>query len=115
MLALDALTEGYITGQITKFISHVGGAGAALDTGAARDCWTEAWELTRTIVGDRPAPQLIIERATREVASELYARRNAPGGIMQSFGEYGGGTRLARDPRLGALPILAPYVPGGFS
>lgn len=79
-------------------------------------CWGTAAELVNTYVGTRQVPDSVLTRAVLDVASELFHRRNAPGGVMQQFTDLGAApVRMARDPMLGAYPILAPYVGGGFA
>jgi hypothetical protein len=57
-------------------------------------------------------PATIRDNAYLQLASELYARRNAPGGIVTYGGtEVGGGMRLSRDPMASVRATLAPYRP----
>ena len=62
-------------------------------------------------------PAEILERATIEVAAELYHRRSAPNGI-KNFADGFDGTaaiRVARDAMVAARPLLAPYLPLAIS
>lgn len=89
------------------------------------DCWEEAIELVGNHVGGRDAekriaaveliPSSVIARAYLEVGSELFHRRAAPNGISQFASPDGTPVRVARDPMVGAYPILAPYMPPGFA
>ena len=63
----------------------------------------------------RVIPAGVKRRACLEVASELYHRRNAPNGVAQFAALDGAPVRVARDPMLGAYPILNRFVPGGFA
>jgi hypothetical protein len=53
----------------------------------------------------------VLLRAKIECGSELFHRRSAPNGIAQ-FATLDGGSavRVARDPMIGAYPLLTPYV-----
>ncbi|HEX6985194.1 MAG TPA: hypothetical protein VF170_07440 [Planctomycetaceae bacterium] len=56
-----------------------------------------------------------LDRATLEVASDLFTRRNAPGGIIntQFAGPDGAGSqpaRLHRDPLTPAYPLLGRWA-----
>lgn len=81
-------------------------------------CWTEARELVWGYVGvheDR-VPTSVMDRAILEVGAELFHRKQAPGGITQ-FATIDGPSpvRMARDPMLGAYPLLNRWLPGGFA
>lgn len=54
-------------------------------------------------------PAEILALATVEVGAELWARRDAKGGIIAAFVD-GPVTRLARDPMVAAYPLLDPWV-----
>lgn len=65
-----------------------------------------------TLVTDyasKDTPQGMIELAILEVAADLWAKRDARGGILDSPFEGGAPTRLARDPLTAAYPILDRY------
>lgn len=53
-------------------------------------------------------PERIRDLAVKTLGSELWARRNAPGGITQ-WGSDGQPVRLARDPMVSVRSLLAPY------
>lgn len=74
-------------------------------------CWNEAVELVNKFVGTATVPAAVLLRAKIECGSELFHRRSAPNGVAQ-FATLDGGTaiRVARDPMVGAYPILMPYV-----
>lgn len=75
----------------------------------------EAAELVKTFVGDATVPDAVLDRAVLEVGSELYHRRQAPNGIAAGAGLDVAPIRVARDPMVGAYPLLRPYVGGGFA
>lgn len=79
------------------------------------DCWAQADKLVTEFVGDHPVPFDALLRATLEVGSELYHRRSAPSGISQFASMDGTPIRVARDPMVGAYPILRRFLPGGFA
>jgi hypothetical protein len=59
----------------------------------------------------REVPAEIVAIAVNKVAAELWAARDATGGIVSGFTDDGsGGIRLARDPMVAARPVLAPWV-----
>lgn len=64
--------------------------------------------------GQGRVPYQVASRAIVEVASELFHRRNAPNGLAQFAGLEGAPVRVARDPMLGAYPLLTPFVGGGI-
>ncbi len=91
------------------------GAGAS-DAAFVNDCWFEAEALVGQYVGVHVVPDDALKRACLEVGAELFNRRQAPGGITQ-FATVDGPApvRLARDPMLGAYPILDRFLPGAFA
>lgn len=81
------------------------------------ECWDQAHLLVSHFCGafdDVPAD--ILDRARIEVGQELYSRRAAPNGIAQ-YATFEGASaiRVARDPMVGAYPILQPYVGQGIA
>lgn len=79
------------------------------------DVAEEANTLVSGYIGTHAVPQAVAHRAALEVASELHHRRNAPNGIAQFATPDGSPVRVARDPMLGAYPLLNRYLPGGFA
>jgi hypothetical protein len=81
------------------------------------DCWDEATLLvTRAcgaVVVDVPAA--ILKRAKLECGSELYHRRSAPLGISQFASADGSAIRVSRDPMIGAIKVLQPWLPLGVA
>ena len=69
------------------------------------------------IGGGNGIPTEIVDRATLEVAADLYHRRNAPNGIKNFADGFdgAGAIRVARDALVAARPLLAPYLPLGFA
>ena len=91
------------------------GAGAA-DAEFVAACEAEATALVGAFVGTATVPSEVLGRASLEVGSELFHRRSAPNGVAQ-FGTLDGAAplRVARDPMVGAYPLLNRYVGGGFA
>jgi hypothetical protein len=96
----------------TNLAEYVG----APETDAAyvEQCWDEATSLVSAYIGTIDpviaVPIAIEERATLEVGSELYHRRQAPNGVAQFSSFDGAPIRVARDPMLGAYPLLQRYI-----
>ncbi len=104
---LEERLEAYVT------------AGASFTTADDGDyitaCVMEAMELVDHEIGTAPVPDPVVDRAVIEVGSELYNRRSAPNGISQFASPDGGAVRIARDPMVGARPLLAPFLGLGFA
>jgi len=92
-------------------------------TGSVDAVWSDTesewtWSDTRELeVTDRtgPVPVTVLDRATREVCSDLFARRNAPNGIVNTQfagpdGPVSAPARLHRDPLVPAYPLLSRWV-----
>lgn len=86
------------------------------DNSFVSDCWDQAHLLVDTFVGTVVVPAAVLTRAKIECGSELYHRRSAPNGIAQ-FATLDGGSavRVARDPMIGAYPLLYPYTGQGLA
>ncbi len=78
-------------------------------------CWSEATALVTREIGTYEVPAEIVGRATLEVGAELWNRRQAPNGVSQFAAFDGSAIRVARDPMVGARPLLAPYLGLGFA
>jgi hypothetical protein len=78
-------------------------------------CWDEAGTLINKYIRERDVPNDVYDRARIEVGQELFNRRSAPNGIAQ-FATFEGTTtqRVARDPMIGAYPLLNPII-GGYN
>jgi hypothetical protein len=81
-----------------------------------QQCWNEAIALVTKFVGTATVPDTIKDRARIEAGQELYSRRAAPNGIAQ-YATFEGASaiRVARDPMVGAYPLLQPYVGQGIA
>jgi len=86
------------------------------DDDFVQQCWDEAIALVTKFVGTKTVPAAITDRARIEVGQELYSRRAAPNGIAQ-YATFEGASaiRVARDPMVGAYPLLQPYVGQGIA
>lgn len=89
---------------------------SSADDDFIQECWSEAHALITKFVGTATVPTAIHDRARIEVGQELFSRRAAPNGIAQ-FATMDGtqGIRVARDPMVGAYPLLQPYVGQGIA
>lgn len=74
------------------------------------DAWDTAEALVGSYVGTRTVPEPVLKQATLKTASELFHQRSAPQGIAQFADQTGAPVRTARDPLVGAYPLLRPYV-----
>jgi len=80
------------------------------DDAFVETCFDDALSMVTVFVGQTYVPANILTRATLEVGSELYHRRSAPNGIAQFSTFDGTPIRVARDPMIGAYPLLNRYV-----
>lgn len=78
-------------------------------------CFVTATQLVDSYVGSANVPVDVIERAYLEVGSELFHRRQAPNGVAQFTTLDGSAIRIARDPMVGAYPLLRKYVGWGIA
>ena len=104
---------------IAALTAYVTPGAASVSTGDAafiEACADEAVAMVTAYVGVGDyVPQAILQRAYLEVGSELYNRRSAPNGISQFASPDGSVIRVARDPMVGAYPLLRPFKRGGFA
>lgn len=89
--------------------------GASEDNPFIQACLDQATALVAGYVGTAVIPEAIQDRAVVEVGSELYHRQKAPNGVAQFSSFDGAPVRVARDPMVGAYPILRPFIGGGFA
>lgn len=80
------------------------------DDAFVETCYTNASSMVTVYIGETEVPANIVTRAVLEVGSELYHRRSAPNGVAQFSTFDGSPIRIARDPMVGAYPILNRYV-----
>lgn len=85
------------------------------DAAYVEECWDEATSLVNVFIGSATVPVAILDRAFLEVGSELYHRRQAPNGIAQFASLDGSPIRVARDPMLGAYPLLQRFMTPGIA
>jgi hypothetical protein len=88
---------------------------SASDITYVTECFDEATALITVFVGKTYVPKLVLDRAVLEVGSELYHRRSAPNGIAQFGALDGAPIRVARDPMVGAYPLLQRYLTVGIA
>lgn len=89
----------------------------ASDAAYLQQCVTEGTELVTHRIADNTVPPSVIDRATLEVAADLYYRRRSRNGISTFDGSDGmpEPMRISRNPMLAAQPILAPYLGMGIA
>jgi len=80
------------------------------DDAFVETCFDNASSMVTVYIGETEVPENIFTRAVLEVGSELYHRRSAPNGIAQFSTFDGAPIRVARDPMVGAYPILNRFV-----
>lgn len=101
----------------TNLESYVGADPS--DSAYVEQCWAEALSLVSAYVGTidpvQAIPAEIMDRAALEVGSELYHRRQAPNGVAQFSTFDGSPIRVARDPMVGAYPLLQRYIGLGIA
>ena len=76
------------------------------------DCVDTANDLIKAYTGAVTIPESVLDRATLEVAADLYHRRSARNGVA-GFDDNDINpvpVRINRDPLVPARPILAPYM-----
>lgn len=98
---------------VQDLIDYVGASD--LDAAYVESCYLEATELVSQFVGEVAVPSTVLERAYLEVGSELYHRRSAPNGIAQFGALDGAPIRVARDPMVGAIPLLQRFTGLGIA
>lgn len=80
------------------------------DDAFVETCFDDASSMVSVFVGQAFVPVNVRNRAILEVGSELYHRRSAPNGVAQFSTFDGSPIRIARDPMVGAYPLLTRYV-----
>lgn len=99
--------------QVEALRTYVGASAA--ENAFIGECWGTADGLVTRFIGSAEAvPVDVVLRATLECGSELFHRRKAPNGIAQFATPDGAPVRVARDPMVGAYPILFPFVGVGI-
>lgn len=99
-------------GEWQELRDYVNASGS--DNDFVEHCFDEATVLVEQYIGDATVDADAKIRAILECGSELYHRRAAPNGVAQ-FATMDGNSaiRVARDPMVGAYPILARWLPAG--
>ncbi len=89
-------------------LSYVGASSE--DAAFVSACWDQAVTLVDQFVAGANVPDDVLDRAYLETGSELFHRRSAPNGISQFAAFDGSAIRVARDPMVGAYPLLQGWV-----
>jgi hypothetical protein len=78
------------------------------------DCLDAGKSLVARYIGDvTGVPTHIVDQSVLICASELFHRRQAPGGVTQFADMSGSAVRVGKDPMNAAYELLRPYV--GFA
>lgn len=83
---------------------------AALPEEDAAPVLDAASQLVSRAIGTADVPEVIRSQAVVIVAAELWRRRDAPGGVVNAWGDTSYPVRLALDPLTPALPLLRPWM-----
>lgn len=86
----------------------------ALGADAAQVCSAAAELVAATLAGATP-PDVVVAQAQVMVAAEMWRRRDAPGGVVNAWGDAQVPVRLALDPLKPARPLLAPWITPGVA
>jgi hypothetical protein len=84
------------------------------DDAYVTSCFDTAVTLVEGFIGTKVVPLSIKDRAVLITGSELFHQRNAPQGIAQFAATDGAPIRVARDPMVGAYPLLARFMVVGL-
>lgn len=95
---------------VEEFRAYVG---TKEDSSFVDDCLQSAHHLVERYVGDFDVTSQIRDQAVLICASEIFHRRQAPGGITQFADMSGSAVRVGKDPMFAAYELLRPYV--GFA
>lgn len=95
--------------EIATLRAYVGAPASVADE-ALEEAWDRAAGLVTKFIGSATVPPVEVAGSKKEVASELFHRKNAPNGISQFADGRGNPVRVARDPMVAAYKTLAPYV-----
>lgn len=96
---------------VVQFRAYVG---TQEDSVFVTDCLNAAQALVTRYVGAVTGiPSHITDQATLICASELFHRRQSPGGITQFADMSGSAVRVGKDPMNASYELLRPYV--GFA
>jgi hypothetical protein len=88
--------------------------GTKEDSSFVDDCLASGVALVERYIGDvTTVPVNIENQAVLVCASEIFHRRQAPGGVTQFADMNGSAVRVGKDPMNAAYELLRPYV--GFA
>jgi hypothetical protein len=96
---------------VEEFRAYVG---TNEDSSFVDDCLQTGHHLVHRYIGeDHDIPSHVVDSAVLMCASEIFHRRQAPGGITQFADMSGSAVRVGKDPMNAAYELLRPYV--GFA
>ena len=89
--------------------------GTKEDSKFVTDCLDAGKALVLRYIGDSvDVPSHIHDQAVLVASSEIFHRRQAPGGITQFADMSGSAVRVGKDPMFAAYELLRPFC-GGFA
>ena len=112
---LDWVTESLDT-ALELLAKHLGGTVETITPEPPADPEAPTPEPYKQInLGTLEVPQTVIDLATKDVGSRLFARRGAPNGVASFVTDTGATIQTSRDPLIGVYPMLRDYLPAGFA
>jgi len=96
---------------VEEFRAYVG---TKEDSSFVDDCLQAGHHLVMRYIGDNDVTSHIVDQAILVCASEIFHRRQAPGGITQFADMSGSAVRVGKDPMFAAYELLRPFC-GGFA
>jgi hypothetical protein len=88
--------------------------GTKEDSTFVDNCLEVAGSLVSRYISDFDVKDEVVDQAVLITASEIFHRRQAPGGITQFADMSGSAVRVGKDPMNAAYEILRPFC-GGFA
>ncbi|OKL49298.1 hypothetical protein [Boudabousia marimammalium] len=99
--------------QAAEFAAWIGAPGES--SPGVQDALQTATELLKKHIGESDIPAPVYKHAVLTVASDLYHRKDAPGGVLAPMSDMGATVRLARDPLTPVYATLAPFIGAGIA
>lgn len=97
--------------SVVQFRAYVG---TKEDSVFVSDCLDASKALVSRYIGTTTGvPTHIVDQSVLITGSELFHRRQAPGGITQFADMSGSAVRVGKDPMMASYELLRPYV--GFA
>ena len=101
-----------MTVSVEEFRAYVG---TKEESSFVDDCLASGLAMVERYIGTfTTVPAAVKDNAVLVTASEIFHRRQAPGGVTQFADMSGSAVRVGKDPMNAAYELLRPFV-GGFS